>query len=181
MKSVVLDHDFRSDVGFWVHRAAHRFERAMNNELSAESLTYRQCQVLGWIAMDGELAQVELAERMNVEPPTLVRVLDGMQRAGLIERIACSEDRRRKVVRATPKAVPILRKIVDCANRVRGQSVRGLSADEEDALRRLLRKVHDNLGGPAACRSRTDVRSSSHNGLPPNAPAPPRRSGVPHP
>jgi MarR family transcriptional regulator, transcriptional regulator for hemolysin len=141
----VADHDLRSNVGHWAHVAAHRFERAMNDELAAEGLTYRQCQVLGWIAIDGELAQVDLAERMNIEPPTLVRVLDGMERAGLIERIACPGDRRRKVVRATAKSLPIWQKIIACANRVRSRSIRGLSEAEEASLRRLLRKVHDNL------------------------------------
>lgn len=146
----VLEHDFRSDVGFWIHAAAHRFERAMNAELSAEGLTYRQCQVLGWLALDGNLAQFELAERMNVEPPTLVRVLDCMERAELVERAACPEDRRRKVVVSTAKAVPVWEKIVACANRVRDRSVGGLSRDEQGTLRHLLQKVHDNLGTETA-------------------------------
>lgn len=142
----MLDYDFRSDVGYWVHIAAHRFERAMNAELAAEGMTYRQGQVLAWLSLDGDLAQVELAERMNVEPPTIVRVLDCMERDGLIERAACPDDRRRKVIRPTAKAVPIWQKIVACANRVREQSVRGLSPEEARLLRELLEKVHDNLG-----------------------------------
>ena len=146
----MLEHDFRSEVGYWVHTSAHRFERAMNAELSAEGMTYRQCQVLAWLSLDGELAQVDLAERMNVEPPTLVRVLDCMERDGLIERVGCPGDRRRKVIRPTAKAVPLWRKIVACANRVRDRSVRGLTPDEVRSLRSLLEKVHDNLGDSAS-------------------------------
>jgi MarR family transcriptional regulator, transcriptional regulator for hemolysin len=163
MESGVLRHDFRGDVGYCVHRAAQRFERAMNHELSAEGLTYRQGQVLGWIAIDGELAQVELADRMNLEPPTLVRVLDGMERAGLIERIGCPGDRRRKVIRATERALPVWEKIVACANRVRDRAVGRLSSDEQELLRRLLETVHENLGtdaSPAGCCSRDDDREA---------------------
>jgi MarR family transcriptional regulator for hemolysin len=149
----MLDYDFRSDVGYWVHMTAHRFERAMNAELAAEGMTYRQGQVLAWLSLDGELAQVELAERMNVEPPTIVRVLDCMERDGLIERIGCPGDRRRKVIRPMPKAVPIWEKIVACANRVRGRSVRGLSPEEVRSLQTLLEKVHNNLGDAASAAS----------------------------
>ncbi len=146
----MLEHDFRSDVCYWVHMTAHRFERAMNVELATEGITYRQFQVLAWLSLDGELAQVDLAERMNVEPPTLVRVLDCMQRDGLIDRLGCPGDRRRKVIRSTPKAAPVWEKIVGCANRVRDRSVRGMSADETRFLRELLERVHGNLGEPGS-------------------------------
>ncbi len=141
----LLEHDFCSDVGFWLHMAAHRFERSMNAELASAGLTYRQCQVLGWLALDGPLAQVDLAERMNVEPPTLVRVLDSMERNGLIERTECSRDRRRKVISPTDRARPIWEKIITCANRVRDRAVRGMTAKEHETLRTSLSRVYDNL------------------------------------
>jgi MarR family transcriptional regulator for hemolysin len=150
MTSSLLQHDFRSEVGYWVHMTAHRLERAVNAELATEGITYRQCQVLAWLSIDGDLAQIDLADRMNVEPPTLVKVLDCMERAGLIERVGCPEDRRRKVVRPTQRAVPVWEKIVACANRVRDRSVRGLTSDEVGTLRGLLEKVHDNLADSSA-------------------------------
>ena len=118
----------------------------MNEELAAEGLTYRQGQVLAWLAHDGCLAQCELAERMNLEPPTLVPVLDRMERDGLISRECCENDRRRKVIAATPTASAVWSKVVACANRVRARSVRGLSPAEESTLLRQLRQVHNNLG-----------------------------------
>ena len=154
----LLENDFRSDVGYWVHIAAHRFERAMNEELAREGMTYRQCQVLGWLALDGQLAQVELAERMNVEPPTLVKVLDRMQRDGLICRDPCPDDRRRKYVRPTDKAVPVWGRIVECANRVRDRSVRGMSPKEVETLRKLLEQVHENLGESVAANELAATR-----------------------
>ncbi|HEX6986355.1 MAG TPA: MarR family transcriptional regulator [Planctomycetaceae bacterium] len=145
----MLEHDFRSDVGYWLHMAAHRFERAMNAEVASEGMTYRQCQVLAWLALAGDLAQVELADRMNVEPPTLVKVLDRMERDGLITRTGCAEDRRRKLIRPTAEAVPVWNRIVACANRVRDRSVRGLSPDEVRTLRSLLERVNENLADVA--------------------------------
>jgi MarR family transcriptional regulator for hemolysin len=146
----VLKHDFHSSIGYWVHIAAHRFERAMNEELAAEGITYRQGQVLAWLALDGNLAQCELAERMHLEPPSLVPVLDRMERDGLIARECCEDDRRRKFIRPTEAAKPVWSRVVKCVKRVRKRSVRGLSAAEETTLLRLLQRIHNNLGADAA-------------------------------
>lgn len=157
----MLQYDFQSSIGYWLHLAAHRFERAMNEELAVEGLTYRQGQVLAWLAHDGRLAQCELAERMNLEPPTLVPVLDRMERDGFIARESCENDRRRKVITATPAAAAIWSKVVICANRVRARSVRGLSPAEESTLLRLLQQVHNDLGSVGGCADHHQSLDSS--------------------
>lgn len=141
----LLEHDFRSEVGYWVHMTADRLERAMNAELAGQGITYRQCQVLAWLALDGELSQVELAERMNVEPPTLVKALDRMEKCGLVCRTPSAEDRRRNLIQPTRKAIPVWKKIVACIGRVRERSCSGLSPAEIRTLRTLLERVHGNL------------------------------------
>ena len=42
----MLTYDFHSDLGYWLHIAAHRFEEAMRLELSEDGISYRQCQIL---------------------------------------------------------------------------------------------------------------------------------------
>jgi DNA-binding MarR family transcriptional regulator len=154
----MLEHDFQSEVGYWVHMAAHRFECAMNIQLATEGITYRQCQVLAWLAIKGKLSQVDLADCLRVDPSTLVKVLDRMERDGLITRAACPEDRRRKYIAPTKKAVPVWRRIIDCAGRVRERSIRGLSPAEVKTLRRMLEHVYENLADDAAA-DRLSVRN----------------------
>lgn len=149
----MLEYDFQSSIGYWICVSARLFQRAMNEELEAQGITFRQCQVLGALACDGPLTQVELAERMTIEPPTLVAVLDRMERDGLIERVACPGDRRKKRVRPLPKARPMWKKIVAVAEKVRSRAAEGLKPDELDTLRRLLAAVQSNLE-----RSRNEQR-----------------------
>lgn len=52
----------------------------------------------------GGLTQKVLAESVGVEGPTLVGLLDRLERNGWIERGVCEEDRRAKRVVLTPKA-----------------------------------------------------------------------------
>lgn len=141
----MLTYDFHSDLGYWLHIAAHRFEEAMRLELSEDGISYRQCQILAWLALEGELCQARLAELMNVRPPSIVKVLDRMDRDGLIVRRPHASDRRMRMIRPTRKAVPVWKRIVACARRVRRRSEQGLSDSEVVRLRDLIGRVYENL------------------------------------
>jgi MarR family transcriptional regulator for hemolysin len=142
----LLKQDFRTSVGYWVHVTAHRFECAMNAELAAEGITYRQCQVLAWLSLEGDLSQVELARLMHVQPPTLVPVIDRMERDRLIVRKPAPGDRRKRIISPTKEAIPVWKRIIQCVHRVRKRSRQGLKAAELRQLRALLIRVHENLG-----------------------------------
>ena len=144
MSGPVLEYDFENSVGFWICTAAHDYQRAFNEELP-QGVTFRQAQVLACLALAGPLAQTDLAERMRIEPPTLVGVLDRMERDGWIRRDGDKRDRRRKLIQPTPAAKPIWSKVVAVANLVRERATRGLTANQLAQLRKLLALVQANL------------------------------------
>lgn len=154
MPSPLLKQDFRSDVGYWVHVCAHRFEAAMRNELAGENISYRQCQILAWLALEGNMSQVELAKFCGVEPSTIVTVIDRMERDGLIVRQACNGDRRKRIIVPTKGANPIWKKILKCAAEVNARAATGLTKRETRQLRSLLERVHSNLGAEAEVLAR---------------------------
>jgi MarR family transcriptional regulator for hemolysin len=148
----MLEYDFDSSPGFWICQASHAFQRAFNEELAPQGITFRQCQVLGFLALEHELAQNDLAERMGIEPPTLVGILDRMERDGWISRNADKDDRRRKLIRPMPAAMPVWTKIVATAQRVRARAARSLTKAELVQLKRLLAVVQANLQAPLASK-----------------------------
>jgi MarR family transcriptional regulator for hemolysin len=141
----MLEYDFQNSIGYWLCMTSHAYERAMNEKLTAQGITFRQCQVLAWLALEREQTQSELAARMNIEPPTLVRVLDRMERDGLVARTSCAEDRRRKFIKPLPKARPIWKKIIASAEVVRGRAVDGFTKQELENLKHMLARVQENL------------------------------------
>jgi MarR family transcriptional regulator for hemolysin len=141
----VLYYDFDQSIGYWLTMTTQAYHRAVTEELAPHGITYRQSMVLGWLALEGELTQTELAGRMMVEPPTLVGILDRMERDGLIARHNCPSDRRKNLIRATEAAEPMWDKIVQCALRVRERATAGLSERQLATLKKLLRRVDNNL------------------------------------
>ncbi len=143
----MLQYDFEDSIGYWVMSTAHEISRVMNQELAAHGITFRQWEVLVWLSIHGEQSQSVLAERMLVEPPTLVGVLDRMERDGWIERAPVEGDRRKKQIRVTSKVEPMWAKMVACAHRMRSKAAGDLTPSQLTAMRDTLAAIRVNLGG----------------------------------
>lgn len=142
---MALHFDLQESIGYWLTLTTQAYHRAVCEEMEPHGITYRQSMVLGWLALEGELSQAELAAKMMVEPPTLVGILDRMERDGWISRHNCPGDRRKKLIRPSHAAEPVWEKIVECAARVRAQAAEGLSDRQLATLKKLLRRVQHNL------------------------------------
>lgn len=140
-----MQYDFEASVGYWVTISSLAFRRALNEELAPHGLTYRQSQVLGWLALVGELSQTDLAARMEIEAPTLTGLIDRMEAAGWVTRCCCDHDRRKKMIKATAMAEPVWERIAACARKVRQEAVAGLTQEQVDQLLATLKIVHGNL------------------------------------
>ena len=144
----MLNFDVEQSIGYWMTITTHAYHRAISDELAPHGITYRQSMVLGWLALEGELSQTELAAKMMVEPPTLVGILDRMERDGWISRHHCPTDRRKNIIRANAAAKPVWEKIVECASRVRARATAGLSERQIASLKKLLLQIRQNVEAP---------------------------------
>jgi MarR family transcriptional regulator for hemolysin len=149
----VLKYDFEESVGYWLANAQHSFMAALRDQLAPHGITYRQAEILGWLAMEGALSQAELAGRMMIEPPSLVGTLDRMEASGLLERRSCASDRRKNLIHVLPPAEDMWEKIVACAREVRNQATAGFTADEVAMLKNFLHRVRDNFTAPVPMES----------------------------
>ena len=148
----MVPYDFEASPGYWLTITTQALHKALNDELAPTGITYRQTQVIAWLAFEGELPVSELAARMTIEPPTLIGILDRMERNGWIVRVGCENDRRRKWIRLTPEAEPVWEQIVECLYRVRARATEGLPPEQVEQLTATLRQMHENLASdtPAA-------------------------------
>lgn len=138
-------YDFEQSIGYWLILAAREYQKAFDVELMPYGLTYRQAQVLGWLAIDGDLTQVELADRMMIEPATLVGVLDRMERDGLIQRTMFPTDRRKNLIQLCKHAGVVWTHVIECARRVRAIATEGLSDRQLASCFKTLQTIMRNL------------------------------------
>jgi MarR family transcriptional regulator for hemolysin len=144
----MLQFDFENSVAYWIFATAHQLACTINEELAALGITHRQWEVLAWISFAGEMSQTELAEKMGIEAPTLVGVLDRMERDGWIVRIPSEVDRRKKMIRPTEKVEPVWAQMVACGMGIRARATRGLGPEQLQGLRDTLETMRKNLAKP---------------------------------
>lgn len=147
----MLQFDFENSVGTWLGLAYQSLRHALNAELDHQEITFRQWEVLAWLAMCGDLSQGALAEKLNVEAPTLTGILSRMERDGWLERTARPDDKRCKKLHATEKAESVWTNTVECCLRVRARATAGFSDDELKQLKSFCERIRSNLG-EGGCR-----------------------------
>src|SRR5215468_11292352 len=90
------------DFGFNVARLARRLRQAVDAELQIFGLTEATWRPLAYVGkLGGGVRQKELATALSIEGPTLVRLLDNLERRGLIERREDETDRRARGIHLT--------------------------------------------------------------------------------
>ncbi|BCP56140.1 hypothetical protein K32_47570 [Kaistia sp. 32K] len=86
-----------------------------------------------------------MADELCVEPMTLVGFLDRLEAAALVERIPDPADRRAKLIRLTPNAASIVRRIRTIGKQVREDAERGVDPASIETMRIALLKIQDNI------------------------------------
>src|SRR5262249_46490233 len=91
------------------------------------------------------LTQSQLVERMCVQPPTVSKMLDRLEKAGLVERRPDAENSRLVRLYLTEQGTLAQRAIGAIWTDLEQRLIKGLNVEERIVLRRLLVQVHKNL------------------------------------
>ncbi len=100
-----------------------------------------QFAALEFVANTPDRAQTEIADEIGTAPSVLVGPLEKLERRGLITRRRDADDRRRFVVRTTPKGDALLADAHARIDEVEAELTSALGPAERETLLRLLRRV----------------------------------------
>jgi len=119
--------------------------RAMSAQLVAEhGLTINDYECLLYLAHaeEGRMRRVDLAEQLILTASGVTRLLDGLERAGWVERASCASDRRVTYAVLTDAGRAKLQEAADShITGVRTFFEERFSADEIETLARLLGRL----------------------------------------
>jgi len=137
--------DLHRNFGFLLKDVSRLYTRRFEERAAAIALTLPQCKALAYLSRYEGVSQKRLAELIEVEPMTLVRMLDRMEADGWVERRSDPDDRRARSLVITAKAKPLIEHIWRLAGETRAEAFDGLSDRERMQLLELLERVHTNL------------------------------------
>jgi DNA-binding MarR family transcriptional regulator len=144
----VNDRDLRTHAGLAsalrpaVLRLARRLRQMRDESLELNS---NQLSAMSVLLNNGELSMGELAALELVQPPSMTRIVNGLEERGLVVRTARTSDRRQSVVALTAPGREVL-----LANRRRrnewlAKRISELEPEEREVLRKcvgILEKVN---------------------------------------
>ncbi|MCL6678299.1 MarR family transcriptional regulator [Sphingomonas sp. RG327] len=133
------------DLLFDINETARAIRRAIDQRAAVFGVTRAQWRVLVRLKREPGLRQVELAERLDMEPITLCRIIDRLEEAGLVERKPDPSDRRAWRVEVTQKAEPLVKKLRGLAHDLAEEAMGGIEETDLKDLQFQLAAIRANV------------------------------------
>lgn len=135
-----------TDFGFLVARIARRLRQAVDGELRLLGLTDATWRPLVYVRRLGDgVRQKELASALGIEGPSLVRLLDNLERRGLIERREDESDRRARGIHLTEPGRELAVRAAKVGGAIQARLLAAIPAADLDACERVLKTLEDEL------------------------------------
>jgi MarR family transcriptional regulator, organic hydroperoxide resistance regulator len=131
-------------------RASKLARTAADEAMSRHGVRVGQNLVLEVLWDEDGLTPGELAERLHVARPTIVKSTARMQAAGLLERRRDHHDARLVRLWLTPRARAVRSAIETERDALAQRMLAGVTDDQREALLEALRRIVDELGRPPA-------------------------------
>jgi MarR family transcriptional regulator for hemolysin len=137
-------------VSFRVMLASRRWRARFTERMGDVGQTDARWSALYWLAdAPGGLIQSELAERIGIAGPSLVKLLDALEAQGLVSRRSAPGDRRANVVLMEAAGRRALAEMDRIAEELRGEVFAALSDAELGTALYVLEQVTARLEGRA--------------------------------
>ncbi len=129
-----------------LHEAARAWRSRIDEQLRPMGLSSASWSVIFALATaDRPLSQREIADRIFVECPTVVRLLDRLEKLGWVRREPSLEDRRRNQVHLTSKILEHHDDLHAMAERVHREALAGIPADKLAVALEVLEMLRGRL------------------------------------
>ncbi|MET4633920.1 MarR family winged helix-turn-helix transcriptional regulator [Kaistia defluvii] len=141
-------------------QASRAMRTCFDSELKTLDLTLSRGRLmLHLVSASHVVTQSELTDALEVEHPTIVRLLDGLEQSGHVQRQPLPGDRRAKAVVLTAEGQAIGERVLRMTDTLSERLLEGISPQDIDVAERVLVALSDNLG--RALAKETEVEPAS--------------------
>jgi MarR family transcriptional regulator, organic hydroperoxide resistance regulator len=125
--------------------------RARTGELlSTLGLHVGQEMILVILSQQSDLTLSELATHLEVQPPTITKMVQRLESSGIVKREACQHDNRSSSIALTPKGKALQTKMEKIWQQVECEFTGNMTREEKKTFQTLLQKAKDNLTNGSA-------------------------------
>ena len=123
--------------------AIHRLTRRLRQQHPTHDLTLTQISALAIIWREGPITAGELAVREQVRPPSITRVVDGLEAANVVVRKDNPADGRQVLLEITEEGVRRMETYIEAREAWLAQQLADLSVKDREILHRAAAILND--------------------------------------
>jgi MarR family transcriptional regulator, transcriptional regulator for hemolysin len=137
--------DLQAEFSEELAKVSRKIRTSFDSRARARGLTLSRSRMLILLSKKDRVTQTELAEALEVEGPTLVRLLDGVEKQGLIKRVPVEGDRRAKHITLTPLGQESAALVSDLVDEYRRDLLKDVSEEDMEIAIRVFRAMERNI------------------------------------
>ena len=130
-------------VATWLKFVNLECDKLSAEVLAPHGLTLTQYKILKFLLIppQGTVRQVDIEEHFYIRNPTVTRILQNLEKKGLIERQINPQDNRSKVICLTEKAKSMETLLYQLGDKLEEKFTKNLTDEDKRELLRLLKKI----------------------------------------
>lgn len=133
--------DLQDLIGYLIHRTDLKMTNYFTNRLKPYGVTPEQWSIISILSSEKGTTQKELAEGIDKNQTTVVRMIQSMERKGLVKKIYNEQDRRSHHLLLTEKGHEVKKAILPVVMDAHQTVTKQLSDEEIQQLKLLLNKL----------------------------------------
>ena len=122
---------------------ARRLQR--NFKQAGIEITIEQWSVLYHLWKEDGRSQQQLCDATFRDKPSITRLVDNLEKAKMVKRVAAKNDRRINLIYLTKEAQDLQEETMRVANQTLNESLEGVKKEDVEIAKAVLQKVYDNL------------------------------------
>ena len=132
-------------IAFVTCKGAKDLADTLEKRLNNFNITRSQWIALYYIENNNMITQKQLADKMSLKEPSVVRLLDKMELYGWVNRISSNDDKRMKFLMLTDSGKEIETAMLDIAEKFKSDVLNGISHEDLDVFKSTLNKMLINI------------------------------------
>nr|WP_154984072.1 MarR family transcriptional regulator [Paenibacillus xylanexedens] len=137
--------DLYSVTGFLIHRTDLKLTNYFIKQLKPYEVTPEQWSIISFMDLDKATTQKELAEAIDRDQTTVVRMIHSLERKGMVRRIVNDQDKRSHHLYLSPKGEEVKEKLLLTVQDAHNYVTRGIEPEELEQLKAILEKLYMNV------------------------------------
>jgi MarR family transcriptional regulator for hemolysin len=143
---LIKQYNFDNSIGYKVYRTSRVFQKAFDLELRHKvGMTLSQWRVINVLVSFNGITQKEIADKLELEAPSLIPMIDKLQSLELVERRSDPKDRRINRIYLTKKAESLYESMHECGLSIIKSATKGINQDQLNLVIKYLDMIIHNL------------------------------------